>query len=67
MAADKPIKLMTVTVTSRPKTFRRCGREWAETPTTVEVTPEELAILQAEPMLVVVVNTPTSGAKNEAV
>lgn len=60
------IKLINVTVTAKVNKFRRAGYVWTSTPTDADLTPEELKILQGEQMLIVVVNTPTSGAKNEA-
>jgi hypothetical protein len=46
---------ITVTVISKKEGFRRGGNAWSETPTETTVTPNELAQLQAEPMLIVVV------------
>lgn len=46
---------ITVTVISKKEGFRRGGKAWSETPTETTVTPNELAQLQAEPMLIVVV------------
>lgn len=45
-----------ITVTARRAGFRRGGRAWAGTPTTVaasEFTREQLAAIEAEPMLIV--------------
>ena len=62
------VKLINVTVTAKVNKFRRAGYVWTSTPIDADVTPEELKILQLEPMLFVVVNSPAAaGAKNEAV
>jgi len=52
-----------VTVTAKKDGFRRIGREFSSEPQTIEVTKEELEVLQKESMLVV---TMGKGEKKKA-
>ncbi|MDZ7655605.1 MAG: hypothetical protein U0997_06640 [Sulfurimicrobium sp.] len=44
---------VTLTVTSRRDSFRRCGLSFGKVPIDVTVSPEDAETLQAEPMLTV--------------
>lgn len=63
MAKEIEIK---VAVTSRNEGFRRAGQVWTAERKETTVTPEQLATLQSDRMLIVEVLPPEKGAKNEA-
>jgi len=44
---------MIILVRSIPKTFRRAGKEFTDKPRKIDVDEETLAVLKAEPLLVV--------------
>ncbi|MCX5828757.1 MAG: HI1506-related protein [Deltaproteobacteria bacterium] len=44
---------MMISVRSIPKTFRRAGKEFTDKPRKIDVDEETLAVLKAEPLLVV--------------
>lgn len=72
MAAKKEVGVPALRISSRPESWRRCGRVWTRTPQDVPVSEfsgAEVERLKAEEMLCVeevIVTPPADGVSDEA-